>query len=115
MSREMGPVDLLNLFNLTLGLIGLTWLLVRTSSRWSEYPIEVRKILLMTCAVFFGLLATSAELFVREGRLLVAALIISTVKVSAIYVLATTRTTKYRTGTRTFDGDPGQDQDEDVQ
>ncbi len=100
--------------NIVLGLIGFVWMLLRTSARWREYPTEIQKLLTLTLALFFGLLATSFDMFISTDTLLRSAVVISAVKVAALYVLWTTHTTKYRTGTRTVDGNPGADQNRDV-
>lgn len=101
--------------NIVLGLIGFGWLLVRTSTRWSEYPTEVRLLLAKTLALFFGLLVVSAEIAAGEDAIpFRSVVVISCVKVFALVTLWLTRTTKYRTGTRTFDGNPGADQNRDV-
>lgn len=77
-------------------------------------PTEVQKLLTLTLALFFGLLCTSVELFVAETTLLRSTPVISVVKVFAWYVLWATRTTKYRTGTCTVNGNPSADQNRDV-
>lgn len=100
-------------FNIILGLIGFGWLLGRTVRRSHEYPREVLMLLYLAIALFFGLLTTSVTVFLAGG-VTVHALIISVVKVYALWVLWKTRTTKYRTGTRQKDGNPGAKQNEDI-
>lgn len=101
-------------FNLVLGAIGFVWLLIRTARRQHEYPTEVLLLLYMTIALFAGLLATSVDQYVLNEGSIVNAVVITSVKLFAIVVLIATRTTKYRTGTRQDDGNPGADQNEDV-
>lgn len=87
--------------NLILGLIGVSWLLVRTSHRWNEYPNEIRKLLTLLAAVYAALIATSAEMFADSTESSVRlAVVILAVKTYALWVLWTTRTSLYRTGTR---------------
>jgi hypothetical protein len=100
--------------NILLGFIGLTWLLLRTTRRRSEYPTEVLQMLYLAIALFFGLLSTSVVIFFdHEGPAFNAA-VIAIVKVFALFVLWRTRTTKYRTGTRQADGNPQADQNLDI-
>jgi hypothetical protein len=99
--------------NLILGMVGFMWLLLRTSRRWDEYPTEIRMLLGLTLGLFFGLLAVSVEI-VADMLSLNVTIVITTVKVFALVVLWLTRTTKYRTGTRSSTGNPGADQNKDV-
>lgn len=100
--------------NLLLGAVGFGWLTIRTVRRRSEYPGEVMLLLRLTLALFFGLLFVSLEMVLRTDVPLASAVIVSCVKVYALFVLALTRTTKYRTGTRTFDGNRGANPNRDV-
>jgi hypothetical protein len=86
--------------NILLGLAGFSWLLLRTTSRWSEYPTELRLLLLKALALFFCLLATSTEMYFRDQSLLVSTGVITATKTFALYTLWRTRGTKYRTGER---------------
>ena len=100
--------------NVILGLVGFAWLLARTWRRWAEYPDEVRLLLVMTVALFFGLLAVSVQLVTFDEAPIHAAAVISIVQVFCLFVLWRTRSTKYRTGTRTANGNLGADQNQDV-
>jgi hypothetical protein len=92
--------------NIGFGLVAFTWLLLRTSGRWSEYPREMQKVILFLIAVFFGLLISSIEIYLSPGVVQPTTVFIVTgVKVFALYVLATTGHTKYRTGPRDPDRD----------
>lgn len=108
-------MDALPVVNIALGLCGFVWLLMRTSSRWTEYPDEVRLLLTLALGLFFGLLAVSAELLNQPNAIPARAPVaIFCVKSYALLVLWLTSTTKYRTGTRTADGNLGADQNRDV-
>lgn len=100
--------------NIVLGFVGFGWLLMRTSMRWDEYPQEVRKLLALTLALFFGLLATSVEMFALENQLTRSVVIIFLVKVTALYVLWATHSTLYRTGARRPDSGDGVNPDKDI-
>lgn len=100
-------------FNIFLGLIGFAWLIYRTARRRHEYPDEILLLLYATIAIFFALLITSLSVFIAGG-VAVNVLVITAVKLFVLYVLYKTRATKYRTGTRQHDGNPGDDQNKDV-
>jgi nitrate reductase gamma subunit len=85
--------------NILLGLVGFTWLLVRSWKRTKEYPSEIALLLLLALTLFFGLLTTSIEQYARDDSSY-SAIAISLVKVFALYVLWKTETSLYRTGTR---------------
>lgn len=87
-------------FNILLGMAGFGWLLVRTVGRQHEYPTEVFLLLLLTLALFFGLLVTSLEMFSRDFESY-SSVAITGVKVFALFVLIRHRNTLFRTGART--------------
>lgn len=101
-------------FNLVIGLIGFAWLLARTTARWTEYPHEIRLLLVTTLGFVFALLETSAEQIIFNLNGSVNPFIIMAVKLLLLYSLFDTRTTKYRTGTRQADGNPNEDQNRNV-
>lgn len=100
--------------NIALGLVGALWLLGRTTHRWSEYPTEIRLLLVATLLLIFALIETSAELIRDDEGQSFNAITILAVKLFLIYVLWKTHSTKYRTGTRQADGNPGSDPNRDV-
>lgn len=106
--------EIVNWFNIVIGVLGFIWLLFRTTSRWSEYPREIQLLLVTTLGFIFALLETSAEqLFLDLGGS-VNPYIIMAVKMYLLFVLFDTRTTKYRTGTRQDDGNPDENANHNV-
>lgn len=106
-------IQIVSAINIVLGLIGFSWLLLRTLNRRDEYPDEVLLLLYATIALFFGLLTSSVAIYVAGGTVWNTGIIGAT-KVFVLYVLWTTRTTKYRTGTRQKDGNPGAQQNKNI-
>lgn len=100
--------------NIILGIIGFGWLIGRTLNRWREYPDELRLLLLMTLALFAGLLEVSVEIFVAENGLVRSALVICVIKVFALFTLWATRHSLYRTGTREADSGDDVNPNEDL-
>src|SRR5690606_15521065 len=88
--------DVLAVANLVLGIGGFSWLLLRTSRRWGEYPEEVRKLLMLEATLFFVLLITTLEIYLKQAsrQLVLGVLLISVVKLNALYVLWATQDTK---------------------
>lgn len=99
--------------NILIGMTGFIWMLWRTTRRRDEYPTEILYLLYAAIALFFGLLTTSINIFLSGGDAF-NIVIIFMVKVYVLFVLWRTRGTKYRTGTRQTDGNPGADQNKDV-
>lgn len=85
--------------NILLGMFGFGWLLIRTTNRQHEYPIEVLMLLLVWMGFFFALLITSIDMWTRNFNSY-SAPAITAVKTLAIYVLLKHRKTLFRTGTR---------------
>lgn len=99
--------------NILLGLVGFSWLLIRTTARLHEYPPEVLNLLYLAMALFFGLLVTSMEMFYRNDTSYTA-LAITLVKVYALYVLWRHRATLFRTGQRTKTASDSRRVDKDI-
>lgn len=94
----------LYLVNLSLGVIALGFLVLRTSMRRSEMPREVHLLHLLALTLLFGLLVVSSRALVAGLPISVDSLVITAVKVTALVILWRTRTTLYRTGTRHLEG-----------
>lgn len=100
--------------NLLLGCVGCWVLLFRTTSRDREYPWEVLMLLRLSLALFLCLLLVSVVLLLNVRAPIGITFVISATKLFAIYAVWKTRTTKFRTGTRTANGNRGDDPNEDV-
>src|SRR5687768_8605936 len=86
--------------NIGLGLAGFTWLLIRTSRRWDEYPREIKLLLTATVLFVLALLEASLEQIVDGKSASFNTIVIFSTKLFLLYVLFTTRGALYRTGTR---------------
>ncbi len=89
--------------NILLGIIGFAWLLLRSTTRWSEYPYEMKLLLFVTMSFIFALLETSAEQIINNDPVSFNSIVIFIVKAFLVFVLFRTRSTLYRTGERSED------------
>lgn len=99
-------IDLVNLFNITLGGVAFCFLFARTSLRKNEYPREVLSLLIVAQTLILALLFTSFELILRpnflapDSHLIAMSVVIMLVKLNLMRVLWVTRNALYRTGAR---------------
>lgn len=108
-------VEILPVLNIMLGLAGFIWLLMRSERRWSEYPIEVKWLITTLGAFIFCLIMVSGEQIIAHTMINWTAALITAVKILLHVMLVKTRHTKYRTGTRTDNGNLGDDPNRNVQ
>jgi hypothetical protein len=83
--------QLLQAANVLLGVVAVSWLLMRTTMRWHHYPAEHRLVQLSQLAVLFALVQASGEQIIREVPFSVKDISVSLATVLTLFALHATK------------------------